>query len=337
MDPLSQGVLGAALAQSAAKRESIKRAAFCGLIGGMAPDLDIFIRSTEDPLMMIQYHRHFTHSLAFIPFGGLIVALFLYWAFFRKKSSFAMVYLFTTLGMATHGLLDASTSYGTHLFWPFSEARISWNIISIIDPIFTFTLLIFCGLSLYRRSIFLMRVGLGLALCYLALGFVKHGMVGDVVQELAEQRGHTIDRMLLNPTIGNNFLWRTVYQSGEHYYVDAVYATLLEAPVIHEGTTAAVIDAETVFPEIGADTVQRADIHRFAHFSQDFIYLHPEKNNVIADLRYGTLPYDDKSLWGIEVTPEQPNRHVRFQNFRNFSDRHYEAFWLMLGGEFPKE
>ena len=37
----------------------------------------------------------------------------------------------------THPLLDAHTAYGTQLFWPFSDERFAWSIISIIDPLFT--------------------------------------------------------------------------------------------------------------------------------------------------------------------------------------------------------
>ena len=133
MDPLSQGVLGAAVAASAARREQLKLAAVCGVFGGMAPDLDILIRSASDPLMGIEYHRHFTHSLAFIPFGGVLVAAFLWLVRFRREAiPFGTILLFTTLGLATHGLLDAATSYGTRLYWPFSDARVSWNIISIL-------------------------------------------------------------------------------------------------------------------------------------------------------------------------------------------------------------
>lgn len=333
MDPLSQGLLGASVAMSAAKRQTIKIAGFCGMLGGMAPDLDVFIRSDTDPLLSIEYHRHFTHALAFVPIGGLLVALFLY-LFLRNKISFKLVYLFSTLGYATHGLLDACTSYGTRLFWPLSDERIAWNIISIIDPVFTFTLLVFLSLSLFRRSTILMRVGLSLSMCYLLLGVFKHEQVKGLVTEMAEKRGHNIERILLNPTIGNNILWRSVYQSGEYYYVDAVYVPPLTKPIIHEGISVPFIDKETIFSELGQDSVQREDIQRFSYFSQGYIYLHPDYPNIIADLRYGTLPHDNKSLWGIQINPDTPNAHVRFGNLRNMNDRHYDEFWLMLNGKF---
>ena len=43
------------------------------------------------------------------------------------------------MGAITHGLIDACTSYGTLLYWPISHHRESWDIISIIDPIFIAT------------------------------------------------------------------------------------------------------------------------------------------------------------------------------------------------------
>ena len=64
MDPLSQAVLGVSLSQSVARNRSQLRQAFwIGALSGMAPDLDILIRSAADPLLFLEYHRQFTHSL----------------------------------------------------------------------------------------------------------------------------------------------------------------------------------------------------------------------------------------------------------------------------------
>ena len=85
MDPCSQGLLGACFAASFAKRNNIKIASFCGAFGGLVPDLDIFIKSNNDPLLFIEYHRHFTHSLAFVPIGGALAAFFLLLLFSKKN------------------------------------------------------------------------------------------------------------------------------------------------------------------------------------------------------------------------------------------------------------
>ena len=76
MDPVTQSALGASLAQTQSNSNKVWAAAILGCIGGLAPDLDVLISSSEDPLLFLEYHRQFTHSLIFIPFGSLLVSLF---------------------------------------------------------------------------------------------------------------------------------------------------------------------------------------------------------------------------------------------------------------------
>ena len=143
MDPISQGALGAVAGASCADRTTVRKAVAVGGAAGMLADADIFISSASDPLLIIEYHRHFSHSLVFIPLGALLCAG-VFWLLTAKRwqLSFRQLYLFSLAGYSTSGLLDACTSYGTHLLWPFSDARTAWSIISIIDPIFTVMLLI---------------------------------------------------------------------------------------------------------------------------------------------------------------------------------------------------
>lgn len=334
MDPVTQGLLGSSLAQSFAKKVNIKIAALCGVLGGMAPDLDILIRSSEDPLMHIEYHRHFTHSLLFVPIGGLLVSLAIWLLLLRKKTTFRTVYIFTTLGFATHALLDACTSYGTRLMWPFDDVRVAWNIVSIIDPIYSFTLMFFVIWSLYKKSAKVMRVGMFVTLLYMGLGYYQKQKVEDYMYEVAESRNHKIERILLNPTIGNNILWRTVYEADGKYYIDAVRAPWVSETTMKEGTSVDAIDKDKIFPTIPEGSLQRYDINRFSYFSQDYIYIHPSNPNIIGDLRYGTLPYDTKSMWGIEVDPANPDQHAEWKSLREIDDRKFDKFWNMLTNGF---
>jgi len=87
MDPLSQGVVGAIVPQSFAQKNTLFWATVIGFLSGLAPDLDIFIRSDIDPLLFLEYHRQFTHSLIFIPIGGFICA-YLFFILIRNKLNF---------------------------------------------------------------------------------------------------------------------------------------------------------------------------------------------------------------------------------------------------------
>ena len=90
MDPLSQGVTGSTVALLASRNSAPKNLlliATLGFLSGMAADLDIVIRSENDPLLFLEYHRQFTHSFLFIPIGGLLCALVAY-PFIKKRLSF---------------------------------------------------------------------------------------------------------------------------------------------------------------------------------------------------------------------------------------------------------
>ena len=96
------------------------------------------------------------------------------WPFFRKRQPFFFrLYLWAGLGYASHGLLDACTSYGTYLLWPLTEARYAWNWISVIDPVYSVPLAILLAVSVWRRS----RCSLVLAwiwlVAYMSLGAVQ--------------------------------------------------------------------------------------------------------------------------------------------------------------------
>ena len=78
MDPISQGVLGASFAGVLSNSKKLRLASLCGCIGGLAPDLDVIIKSNSDPLLSLEFHRHFTHSIFFVPIGGLITCLLIY-------------------------------------------------------------------------------------------------------------------------------------------------------------------------------------------------------------------------------------------------------------------
>src|SRR6056300_80651 len=189
MDPLSQGTVGAAFAQSSANKNNLLKVALVGFLAGLAPDLDVLIQSSTDPVLFLEYHRQFTHSLFFIPFGALLVALFVF-PFVKASLNFRTTYLASLLGYATHGLLDACTSYGTLLFWPFSNERVTWNNVSIVDPLFTIPILILLGLAIKTKKRIFSFFAIGWVIFYLSLGFLQYERALSAACKLADSRGH---------------------------------------------------------------------------------------------------------------------------------------------------
>ena len=332
MDPVSQGILGAALPLTIAREKEVKLAGLSGCIAGMAPDLDILIRSSADPLLAIEYHRHFTHSLLFVPIGSLVVTLFL-WPLLRRRLSFARSWLFTTLGYLTHAPLDACTSYGTRLLWPFSDMRVAWDVIAVVDPLFTLPLGILVGLALFRKKPNYARAAMVFACSLLLFGLYQRNSAASAMRAIVDARGHQPDKIVTKPSIANLVLWRSIYEWEGRYYVDGIYIGFFSRPVHYEGTNLPGFDPTKTYPDLDRTTTLYKDIERFSHFSSDYVALHPTRKNFLGDIRYALLPNSVEPLWGIVIDDTQPNDHVVFENLREVTDDKKSAFWNMLWGK----
>jgi inner membrane protein len=334
MDPLSQAVVGSLAAGSVATRPHLRKALLAGALGGMVADLDVLIRSADDPLLNIEYHRHFTHALAFIPLGGLLTAVFL-WPFLRRGLGFGRVYLFCTLGYATSGLLDACTSYGTHLLWPFSDARTAWNIIAIVDPVFTGTLILGAVVAaLTRRRLWGRLAGLA-GLAYLGFGVVQNHRATAAVEDLAAHRRHDAPTLVAaKPAIGTLLLWRGLYAHEGRLYIDAWRLPYVGgAPRLYEGASVPLLDLDELLEGVPTGSALEEDLRRFALFSARYLIRHPEHPEVIADARYALLPDSPLPLWGIVPDPATPGTHAEFRHFREITDERLERFKAMLRGQ----
>ena len=328
MDPLTQGTVGALLPQ-VVSRKNLGIIAILGFLSGMAPDLDIFIRSSTDPLLSLEYHRQFTHSIIFIPFGGLICALFLF-AVFKKISpfNFKKTWLYCTLGYGTHGLIDACTSYGTLLFWPFSDMRIAWNNISIIDPLFSLPLILFIVLATIKKKNIYSKIALGWAVIYLMLGVYLHNVALIIGKEIAEQRGHIVTRIKAKPSFGNLILWKTIYETDNQFYVDAT--NLLYKQII-PGESIKKLNLDEEFPWLKEESQQYKDVERFKWFSNDFLAVNPQNKNQIIDIRYSGIPNEIGGLWGVQLNPNKHNQeHVEFISMRSASIERFKILRDMI-------
>jgi len=340
MDPISQGVLGAAAAQTASgrinttqlpdkkKRSSLWLAAIIGAFAGMAPDLDVLIVSPTDPLLFLEYHRQFTHSLVFIPLGAGLCSIVAH-LFVKKRLAFIHTYLVCLLGYATHALLDACTSYGTQLFWPFSHTRVAWNNVAVVDPLFTVPALLLVWLAITRGRRLFSWCALGWMLGYLTLGVVQRDRALAFGAQLAEQRKHDPVRLEVKPSFANLLVWKLVYEEAGDYYIEGVRTGF---NIIHlPGEKVAKLNLAKHLPWLDPTSQQAKDIERFRWFSDDFLAPDKYHPHGIVDVRYSMLPDEVRGLWGISLdenaTTEQ---HVEFYADRSLESERRARFINML-------
>jgi inner membrane protein len=138
-------------------------------------------------------------------------------------------------GFLTHILLDCFTTYGTQVFAPFSNERVAWGTVSVVDPLYTMPFLL-CLLVAARfvrhdsRRQLWNRLGLAWSCLYLALTVVNHSRVQHTVEAALQDQGRSFEQFLITPTIFNNLLWNVVVDAGDEFLL-AQHSILDEIPV----------------------------------------------------------------------------------------------------------
>lgn len=148
MDTITHGIVGALIGKGFFSERNGRVATFAATAGAMFPDVDVVQEIfSSDPLAIVKYHRAITHSFVALPF----FAAFLAWitragfAFAKKRwslrdweaPSWGILFIIYSIAIASHIFLDAMTSFGTRIWYPFSSERVAWDLLFIIDFSFT--------------------------------------------------------------------------------------------------------------------------------------------------------------------------------------------------------
>lgn len=308
MDPVTHAFLGAATSQAILYKKDKRNAWLVGGIAAMAPDLDIFIRESGNPMLFFLYHRYFTHSLLFIPIGALIVSLFLL-LFKRFRNNWQFTFLAALIGYATHGVLDACTTYGTVLFWPFSDMRVSWDVVSIVDPLVTIILCIGITSTIVfnkRQPVLISLVLVGVFMLFNT--FQHHRAMEAVESELTQMRLKARDVRVF-PKLLSSTAWRGISKADNHIYIIDAFT-----PLFKKYSSKLVNSYPSFSPSELPSSIKNSptlmrDFTIFNWFTDTYLILVNKQPLMLVDGRF-LLDLDATiGLWGIEFLPSQP--HVR--------------------------
>ncbi|MBA2648713.1 MAG: metal-dependent hydrolase [Legionella sp.] len=309
MDPLTHAALGAASSQAIFGKYNKRIPWQVGALAAMAPDLDIFIPCTDNPLCMESIHRSFTHGLLFIPLGGCIVALFLM-CFFSYRNHWKITFGAAVIGYATHALLDALTSYGTVLLWPFSYQRFSWDIIAIVDPIFTVVLILGIAWTIIFKEQKGVLLGLACALLILLFNGIQHHRAIQTIKSFAkDQQVHFRDIRAI-PELASSTHWRGLAKYNQCLMIAAV-----ATPIVNKSTLRT-LDRLPLFDKLlhaPLPPKQQQDVLIFSWFSDDYTIIAKQTPLILADGRYTIGNNPLYALWGIKISAQ--NEHVSKSNY----------------------
>ncbi|WP_009963093.1 metal-dependent hydrolase [Verrucomicrobium spinosum] len=343
MDPLTHSFLGISTALLVARHGTPRgQAALAGLAAGLLPDTDVFLRNAADPLFFIEYHRHFTHSLAFSPVIAALaagIAWLIYRVIARRRISLIPLLFPAWLAGLSHIFCDLWTSYGTRVWWPFSDARVSLDWVAVVDPLLTLPLLVLTALALTGKRNARKYAALALACvgCYLGLAIMQHHRATTAVHQWLAQSDSPSPapvQITVKPSIANIIVWRALIRDPEGVRVMAVRCGLGASEILnssppHYAAFATPAEAADAFG-LSADSAQASDIQRFFHFSDDWVGVHPQHPQVLGDLRYASLPDDIRPLWGIRLQPAHPEARVEWQQFTEMEPGAVKRLWGMI-------
>ena len=223
MDSLTQIVLGAAVGEAVLGKKIGNKALLYGAIGGTIPDLDVFIGFFTDTITSIELHRGFSHSILF----SILLAPILGWFVNKLERNknlgwkpWAWLFFWS---LFTHPLLDAFTTWGTQLFWPF-DMKLAFNSVFVIDPFYTLPFLICCIGVLFskrdskRRKKF-NRFGLIWSTGYLILSLVLKFLAYQKIETKLEKQGIEYENLSTRPSPMNTILWNANIETKDHYLI----------------------------------------------------------------------------------------------------------------------
>lgn len=330
MDNLTHAALGLC-AGLAVRRKSAPMAAtvVAALIASTLPDTDLLLRSSDDPLMAFRWHRHFSHSLLLWPLLAALAATVAHLLWRKRGSRWSDLYPPALASGLSHVLNDACTSYGTLIYWPFSEARIAWDSLPIIDIALTLPLVVLGILAWKRGSRTLAIAGTAWFIFYAALGRFQHGRAEDA---LVTHLGIQPTRLAVKPTISNLVLWRGIWEADGQWHTAAIRVGLGGEAIITPGESREVWRKDnSLTPLVG--TRARRLLEDFSRFTGGWnsVQLAEDGGVLVGDIRFAMIPLRADPLWGVHFKTDEP-AHFEMRMDRRIREGDWETLGSLLLG-----
>lgn len=224
MDSITQAILGGAIGESMLGKKLGNKGAIMGAIVATVPDLDVILYLFYDKLEMLSIHRGFSHSITFSLLGAILIAFVLSKIKWFQNVKFKFLLMFAWLCLFTHMLLDTFTAYGTQLLLPFSNARLGFDSINVVDPVYTVPLIIGLVFSVWlfksrpNRSMFA-GYGLLISSLYLIFTLVNKEVVKTHISDRMMDENIEYSSLLTMPVGGASINWYGVAKDKDSLYM----------------------------------------------------------------------------------------------------------------------
>lgn len=212
MDTITQITLGASVGEALLGKKTGYKGAAWGAFLGTFPDLDVLGSVALDSVGELQFHRGFTHSILFCFIASPLFGWLIHRIHKQDKAGWRSWTLAVFLIFATHILIDVFTSYGTQIFYPFSNLPVTTDSVFIIDPLYTLPLLAGLVTALLQKKNSTKRrianyAGLAVSSLYLMWGLAIKPHVNSVFESSFHQQFGCSEQIKTIPNGPTTFLW----------------------------------------------------------------------------------------------------------------------------------
>ena len=255
MDSITQAVLGGVVGEVVLGRKIGAKGMAWGLLFGTIPDLDMLLNPWLTEVERLRWHRGVSHSLVMMVVAALVFAKPLAWIHRKRGLSARRAAWFVFWAWSTHVLIDVFTNYGTQIFEPFSDHRVAWSNLFIIDLFFTLPMLtwviyrVALGLINFVKLLIWLALGqeeserpqsgeISLRGAWIAISLSAFYVVFSLVMKLSAWR-QIEERMIseiphgklvaVTPTALNTILWRGLIETEDGYFI-TYYSPFDEEP-----------------------------------------------------------------------------------------------------------
>lgn len=289
MDSVTQIVLGAAVGEAVLGKKIGNKAMLLGAIAGTIPDLDVIANYFTDTVTALEMHRGFTHSIVFAVVFGLFFGWLL--SLWDKRANLKQWSWFWFLCFATHPLLDAHTTWGTQLFWPF-DLRLEYKNIFVIDPLYTLPFLVFVILAMFQKRENIKRrrfnnLGLIVSSAYMMVTIILKGITYVKFENALEEQNIAYLELDTKPSPLNTILWTANVETedafliGDYSFFDSKPIQFSSHPKNHEAL---------------GNLREEDKVRRLIKITQGWYTVSEREDGIyLNDLRFGMMSVDPKS------------------------------------------
>jgi inner membrane protein len=323
MDTLTHILTGVAVGQICSNEKDKWRPLIWGAIAGNIPDLDAIFQpflSTESSML---FHRGISHSLFLWALCSPLLALLINKIYKGNKQSYIKWLTISVIAWFSHLFLDIFNTYGTGIFEPFSHARISFDLVNVVDLLYLIPILIVTIYFVFIIKSYIKKFAAAFFVILFPLIYIIFSC-SIIIKVETQTRTQLADRMvypnniLASPLPLSILSWRVVAETDDGYYIGVIHGFWKRSIPF---------DYVPKKKDIERKIEKYDNFQKLKQFTKGWYVIdYLSGQTVMYDLRFSTLGPQKSALYfplhiqenSFDIGRASFNRHITPKNIRNY-------------------